>query len=108
MPDFMPLITGDPQELGGLRLRGRLGQGGQGVVYLAETPMGERMAIKWLSPSNDPASIERFRREAKVARRVASFCTAAVLRTGEEAGRPYIVSEYVEGRSLARAVKEKG
>ncbi|WP_223189432.1 serine/threonine protein kinase [Nonomuraea terrae] len=108
MVDFTPLTTGDPQELGGLELIGRLGQGGQGVVYLARTPMGTHVAVKWLSPSGDEEIAERFLREAEVARRVAPFCTATVLGTGVDGGRPYIVSEYVEGRSLERVVREGG
>ncbi|GAB2942300.1 serine/threonine-protein kinase [Nonomuraea sp. N2-4H] len=108
MADFTPLLPGDPQQLGGYELLGRLGEGGQGVVYLAKTPMDVRVAIKWLRPSDDEDSVARFLREAEVARRVAAFCTAAVLSTGKEHGRPYIVSEYVEGRSLDRVVRENG
>ncbi|MFI7452920.1 protein kinase [Nonomuraea sp. NPDC049714] len=108
MADFTPLRPGDPEQMGGLELLGRLGQGGQGVVYLARTPMDVRVAVKWLHPSEDDESVERFLREAEVARRVAPFCTATVLSTGVEQGRPYIVSEYVEGRSLQRVVREDG
>ncbi|WP_053175538.1 WD40 repeat domain-containing serine/threonine protein kinase [Nonomuraea sp. SBT364] len=108
MADFGPLIPGDPEQMGGLELLGRLGHGGQGVVYLARTPMDVRVAVKWLNPPDDEESVERFVREAEVARRVAPFCTAAVLSTGVEQGRPYIVSEYVEGRSLDRVVGEDG
>ncbi|MEV4799220.1 serine/threonine-protein kinase [Nonomuraea sp. NPDC049421] len=108
MADFTPLLPGDPQQLGGFELLGRLGEGGQGVVFLARTPMDVRVAVKWLRPSDDADTVERFLREAEVARRVAAFCTAAVLSTGTEQGRPYIVSEYVEGRSLDRQVREDG
>ncbi|MFC5834685.1 protein kinase domain-containing protein [Nonomuraea insulae] len=108
MSDFTPLMPGDPEELGGLELLGRLGQGGQGVVYLARTPMDVRVAVKWLYPSGDEENLERFLQEAEVARRVAAFCTAAVLSTGVERGRPFIVSEYVEGRSLDQVVRQDG
>ncbi|MGP3933090.1 serine/threonine protein kinase [Nonomuraea sp. KM88] len=110
MPSFMPLIPGDPERLGGLDLLGRLGEGGQGVVYLARTPMDAYVAVKWLRPdqSGDEESVERFLREAQVAQRVASFCTADVLSTGVEHGRPYIMSEYVEGPSLDRVVRQDG
>ncbi|TDE44570.1 serine/threonine protein kinase, partial [Nonomuraea mesophila] len=110
MPSFMPLVPGDPERLSGLPLLGRLGEGGQGIVYLARTPMNAYVAIKWLRPdqSGDEENAERFLREAQVAQRVASFCTADVLSTGVEHGRPYIMSEYVEGLSLDRVVRDEG
>ncbi|MCK2215170.1 protein kinase [Actinomadura sp. ATCC 31491] len=110
MASFAPLRPGDPQRLGGLDLLGRLGEGGQGVVYLAEDSSGTRVAVKWLRPdlSGDAVSVERFLREVQVAQQVAPFCTAAVLGTGVEQDRPYIVSEYIEGPSLHRVVQEEG
>ncbi|MEW9546809.1 protein kinase [Nonomuraea sp. NPDC050783] len=110
MASFAPLRPGDPQRLGGLDLLGRLGEGGQGVVYLAEDSSGTRVAVKWLRPdlSGDAVSVERFLREVQVAQQVAPFCTAAVLGTGVEQDRPYIVSEYIEGPSLQRVVQEEG
>ncbi|WP_223166975.1 WD40 repeat domain-containing serine/threonine protein kinase [Nonomuraea sp. SYSU D8015] len=91
-------------------LLGRLGEGGQGVVYLAEDSAGARVAIKWLraDQSGDHVSVERFLREVQVAQQVAPFCTAAVLGTGVEQDRPYIISEFIEGPSLQRVVQEEG
>ncbi|WP_206068617.1 WD40 repeat domain-containing serine/threonine protein kinase [Nonomuraea composti] len=110
MASFAPLRPGDPQRLGGLELLGRLGEGGQGVVYLAKDHAGQHVAVKWLRPdlSGDQVSVERFLREVQVAQRVAPFCTAAVLGTGVEQDRPYIVSEFIEGPSLQRVVQEEG
>ncbi|WP_182887667.1 serine/threonine-protein kinase [Microbispora sp. H10885] len=109
MPAFLaPLRPGDPADIGGLRLSGRLGSGGQGVVYLAETEHGDRVAVKVLHASGDPDADARFRREAEVLPRVASFCTAQVLRVGTAGGLPYIVSEFIEGPTLQRVVAERG
>ncbi|MFI7698983.1 protein kinase [Nonomuraea sp. NPDC049480] len=110
MPSYAPLTPGDPQRLGDLAILGKLGEGGQGVVYLARNPSGAQVAVKWLQPdqTDDHVSVGRFLREAEVARRVAPFCTAAVLGTGVEGGRPYIVSEFVEGSSLQQVVQDEG
>jgi serine/threonine protein kinase len=68
------------------------------------------VAVKWLRPdlSGDQVSVERFLREVQVAQQVAPFCTAAVLGTGVEQDRPYIISEFIEGPSLQRVVQEEG
>ncbi|MEU7899451.1 protein kinase [Nonomuraea sp. NPDC049152] len=107
MPPYDQLRSGDPARLGDYTLLGRLGEGGQGVVYLAADRTGARVAIKWLRPG-DTVSAERFLREVQVAQQVAPFCTAQVLATGAEHDRPYIVSEYIEGPSLQRVVQEQG
>ncbi|MFC4530670.1 serine/threonine protein kinase [Sphaerisporangium dianthi] len=106
--NHLPLLRGDPSHVGAFRVLGRLGQGGQGVVYLGETPEGERVAIKVLARGLDQENQEGFRTEIELTRRVKAFCTAAVLATGEVDGVPYIVSEYVDGPSLASVLAERG
>ncbi|WP_198169278.1 serine/threonine-protein kinase [Herbidospora daliensis] len=90
--------------IGGHRIVGRLGEGGQGVVYLGESPSGERVAVKVLRDGD----AEAFLAESEMVRRVRTFCTAQVLETGVADGSPYIVSEYVDGPSLALALAERG
>ncbi|MFI6521023.1 protein kinase [Spirillospora sp. NPDC050679] len=103
------LRGGDPAVLGGYRLSGRLGQGGQGIVYLGVKD-GVQAAVKLLAagPGGDGVARARFVREAEAAKLVASFCTAQVLEVGVQDGRPFIASEYVPGPSLHRRVAEDG
>ncbi|WP_250572546.1 WD40 repeat domain-containing serine/threonine protein kinase [Nonomuraea sediminis] len=108
MASASALLPGDPHRLGDLWLAGRLGAGGQGVVYEAYDSQGTRVAIKVLhgDAAGDPDLRSRFGKEATAARRVASFCTARVLAVDLDAPKPYIVSEYVEGPSLRQAVTD--
>ncbi|MFD1536998.1 serine/threonine-protein kinase [Nonomuraea guangzhouensis] len=100
------LLPGDPARLGDFWLAGRLGAGGQGVVYEAYDPQGVRVAIKVLhgDAAGDRDLRARFGKEVAAAQRVASFCTARVLAVDLDAPKPYLVSEYVEGPSLRQAV----
>lgn len=104
------LRADDPRLLGAYRLSARLGQGGQGVVYLGHTGQGAQVAVKLLhaSLSADPAVRRRFLAEVEAVRRVAPFCTAQLLDADLEGDRPYLVSEYVEGVSLREHIAEQG
>jgi hypothetical protein len=68
------------------------------------------VAIKLLhaDQTGDPAARARFVREAMAAKKVARFCAAQVLDADVDGDRPYIVSEYVEGPSLAELVRDRG
>jgi len=103
-----PLRETDPREVGVYRLLGRLGEGGQGVVFLAAGPAGGRAAVKLLPPTTDPLVRSRFLKEVAAAQRVARFCTAQVLDAGIFERRPFIVSEYVSGPSLVEVVEQFG
>ncbi|MGW0810042.1 protein kinase domain-containing protein [Nonomuraea sp. NPDC002799] len=104
------LRADDPRQLGSYRLTRRLGQGGQGVVYLGHQPEGGEVAVKLLhaSLSGDPDVRRRFLGEVEAVRRVAAFCTAQLLDADLEGDRPYLVSEYVEGPSLREHVIAEG
>ncbi|MEW2353361.1 serine/threonine-protein kinase [Spirillospora sp. NPDC029432] len=97
------------RRIGPYRLERLLGSGGMGVVHLARGPGGERVALKVMHAqwSAHPEYLERFRDEAEAARRVARFCTAAVL--DASFGDPsYLVTEYIEGETLAAALARDG
>jgi predicted Ser/Thr protein kinase len=108
MPEMLALRDMDPREVGVYRLLGRLGEGGQGVVFLAEDPAGGPAAVKLLPPTTDPQVRSRFLKEVAAAQRVARFCTAQVLDAGIFERRPFIVSEYVSGPSLVEVVEQFG
>jgi predicted Ser/Thr protein kinase len=106
--EILPLRESDPHEVGGYRLLGRLGEGGQGVVFLAEGPTGNRVAVKLLPSTTDPQVRSRFLKEFAAAQRVARFSTAQILDAGFFERRPFIVSEYVDGPSLVEVVEQDG
>ncbi|MEU7744569.1 protein kinase [Nonomuraea sp. NPDC049158] len=105
-----PLAEGDPQRIGDYRLTGVLGAGGQGVVYLGQAPSGRSVAVKTLHArmTSDAPAQKRFLRETEITRHVAAFCTARVIDAGIAGGRPYLVSEYVQGPSLEELVAQDG
>ncbi|MFD1930987.1 protein kinase [Nonomuraea mangrovi] len=100
-----PLLPEDPPAVGPYRLHRRLGEGGQGVVYLGQAPDGRPVAVKVLQ--DGLAGDHRFAKEIDAARRVEPFCIAQVL-DASLGGRPYIVTEYVEGPSLHQAGRHGG
>ena len=109
VPDVTDLRPGDPEEIAGYRVLSRLGAGGQGVVYLADAPSGERVAIKQLRfGPQDVRARQQFAKEVAAARLVAPFCTAQVLDAELDGPSPYVVSEYIEGLSLQQRIERRG
>jgi serine/threonine protein kinase len=104
----LPLDSQDPRELGPFRLLGRLGEGGQGVVFLGEDQFGQKVAVKLLKAGTDAAARGAMQKEMAAAQRVARFCTARVIEASAEGPRPFVVSEYVDGPSLEDRVAQQG
>jgi eukaryotic-like serine/threonine-protein kinase len=107
-------VTSSVQALSGgrYRLERPLGHGGMATVYLArDTELERPVAIKILAENlaQDEALRRRFLREARLAARLSHPNVVSVYDAGEnEQGRPYIVMERVEGRTLADLVRERG
>ncbi|MDA0563013.1 protein kinase [Streptomonospora sp. S1-112] len=113
MTGTQPLTDDDPRRIGGYVLTGRLGQGGQGVVYLGHPeadPEATPVAVKTLHADGlDAAGLRRaLAEEVETARKVARFCTSQVLAADIDADPPYVVSEYIEGPSLREVVRRDG
>lgn len=109
-PQIHPLESSDPQELGGYQLLGRIGAGGMGVVYLAETRTGRKLALKAILKEfvQDPDFRTRFRREAAAAMKVRGRFLATLIDADPDADQPWLAIEYVEGPSLTAVVQARG
>jgi eukaryotic-like serine/threonine-protein kinase len=105
-----PLETGDPRILGRFELLARLGEGGQGIVYLGRGtgPGEERVAVKVLRSSVDASVLQRLARELDAIHKVQPFVTARVIEASAEGERRYIVSEFIDGPSLQERVDTRG
>jgi eukaryotic-like serine/threonine-protein kinase len=91
------------KRLGPYEISGKIGRGGMGVVYLAQDIRLDRsVAIKMLAPeyTSDANQRERLKREAKIAASLSHPGIATVYSFEESDDRLYIVSEYVQGRTL--------
>jgi eukaryotic-like serine/threonine-protein kinase len=104
------LQPGDPQLIGPYRLRGRLGAGGMGQVFLGVSAGGRPVAVKVVRAhlATDPEFRERFRREIAVARKVSGVYTSPVMDANVDGPMPWLATAYVEGPSLADAVMADG
>jgi eukaryotic-like serine/threonine-protein kinase len=104
------LEPGDPVVIGPYRLRGQLGVGGMGRVFLGLSAGGRPVAVKVIRAelAMDPEFRARFQREVAVARRVSHQFTAPVIDADLDGPVPWLATAYVSGPSLADAVAEHG
>jgi eukaryotic-like serine/threonine-protein kinase len=100
----------DPERIGPYRLRGVLGAGGMGRVFLGVSADGDQVAVKVIRAdlAMDPEFRARFRREVTVARKVSSRFTAPLLGADADGPVPWLATAYVTGPSLADAVAQRG
>lgn len=88
-----------------------LGRGGMGRVFrVADKKIGEEVALKLLNPAvaADKKTIERFRNELKIARKIAQRNVCRMFDLSDEEGMPYITMEYVPGEDLKSLLIKTG
>ncbi len=101
-------ITG--KKIGRYEIIKLLGAGGMGEVYLAEdTKLDRKVAVKFLNEewSLDANKLKRFVQEAKAASALNHPNIITVYEIGEEAGKNYISTEFIEGETLRDHFSEK-
>jgi len=96
-----PPAVGGERYIGKYRVKGELGRGGMGTVYLAEQPgLGREVAIKELIQTADPTALQRFLQEAQVMARTSHPNLVQVHDMELQGNVNYLVLEFVKGRSL--------
>ncbi|MEV7354374.1 PQQ-binding-like beta-propeller repeat protein [Kitasatospora sp. NPDC091276] len=104
------LTAHDPRRIGPFEVLGRLGAGGMGLVYLARSASGRRVAIKTVRAelAEDELFRVRFAREIEAAKTVGGFYTAAVVDADADARVPWLATAYIPAPSLEDLVEECG
>jgi len=102
-----PIEIARNQQVGRFGLIRELARGGMGQVFLArDTKLGRKVAIKFLLDDN-PSFVGRFLIEA----RATALCTheniVTIFEVGEHQGLPFMVLEYLEGKTLTELLTEK-
>ncbi|MDA8182832.1 MAG: protein kinase [Actinomycetota bacterium] len=106
-----PTSIASPPRLGGYDLLGVLGRGATATVYLARDPTtGERLALKVLDPVvlGLPGARERLDQEVAVLASLRDPHLVGVRSIGEDAGRPFVAMDFVEGASLREIERRAG
>lgn len=102
--------VGVVRRIGEFTVERRLGAGGMGVVYLARSAGGRRVALKVIRPEyvDEPHFRARFRREVAAARKVSGAFTAPVVDADPDGDPPWLATQYVVGDALDARVRSGG
>ncbi|MFD7085307.1 protein kinase [Streptomyces sp. NPDC059918] len=101
--------VGFPEYAGQYRLESVLGSGGMGVVHLATSGSGLKLAVKIVHAEHavDPEFRARFRQEVAAARQVSGAFTAPVVDADPDAERPWMATLFIDAPTLAERVRER-
>ncbi|MEU8779240.1 serine/threonine-protein kinase [Streptomyces sp. NPDC048606] len=101
--------AGFPEYAGQYRLESVLGSGGMGVVHLAASSSGLKLAVKVVHAQHavDPEFRARFRQEVAAARRVSGAFTAPVVDADPDAERPWMATLFIDAPTLSERVRER-
>ncbi len=104
-------MSDSPERIGPYEIRGRIGAGGMGVVYLGWDPrLGRPVAVKTLRPERvqDINARDRFLEEARAVAAISHPNVTQIHDIGEQDGSIWFAMEYLEGIALDRMLAEQG
>src|SRR5262245_56690813 len=102
-----PLDFSKNKTIGRFEMIREIARGGMGQVFLArDTKLGRKVAIKFLL-HDDPDFVQRFLVEARATARCTHENIITIYEVGEHAGLPYMVLEYLEGKTLSDVLDTK-
>ena len=102
-----PLSFEGVLRIGRFEMIREIARGGMGQVFLArDTKLGRKVAIKFLL-NDDPSFVARFMIEARATARCEHENIVAIFEVDEHAGLPFMVLEYLEGKTLTQVLETK-
>ncbi len=100
------------EQIGKYKILAHIGHGAMGSEEKAEAPDGTIVAVKTLFPQfvYEEEYVKRFKREAALAKKLSHPNVVKVLEVGEDQDgrRQYMVMEYIDGKTLAEYMHDKG